>query len=86
VHGVAAWFTTKLCPAIVSVAVNAVLDVFAGAWKVTLPVPCDPLEVIVNQVLLGSGVELQGQALAVETVTVPLPPMFGTVATVDPKV
>ena len=70
----------------VSVAVSAALEVFAGALKATLPVPCDPLDVIVNQVLLGSGVELQVHALAVETVTVPLPPLVGTVATVDPKV
>ena len=69
----------------VRVPCNAELDVFGAAWKVTFAVPCDPLEVIVNQVLLGSGVELQVQALAVETVTVPLPPPSGTVATVEPK-
>ena len=69
----------------VSVPVKGVLEVFGAAWKVTLAVPCEPLEVIVNQVAVGSGVELQVQALAVLTVTVPLPPAFGTVATIDPK-
>jgi hypothetical protein len=69
-----------------SVAVLGVLDVLGVALKPTLSVPCDPLEVMVSHVALGSGVELQVHALAAPTPTVPLPPLFGTVATDDPRV
>jgi hypothetical protein len=64
------------CPPIVTVAVRALVVVLAAAVKVTLPLPLPVLGDTVNQLL--SLVANQPQAVADDTVIVPVPPVEAT--------
>jgi len=73
VHGVFAWVTVNVCPAIVRAAVRAVVPVLVVTLKVSVLVPLPlPPEVTVSQLALLE--EVQAQPDGAVTVTVPVPP------------
>jgi uncharacterized protein YhhL (DUF1145 family) len=69
----AACVTVKLRPAIVSVAVRAVVVVFAATLKLTVPF-ADPLDPAVTVTQLARLVAVHGQPVIVVTATLPVPP------------
>ena len=84
-HVSVAWFTVKLCPAIVNVADRAVVPVFAATLNATepLPVPLAPLVIVTHVTGL---VAVQAQPVAAVTLTVPVPPLATTDAEVGDSV
>jgi hypothetical protein len=78
VHGVPAWVTLKVWPAMVIVPVRCAVLVFAATTTVTVPVPVpDPPEPTLSQAALL--VVLQAQVLPADTVTATDSPAAGEV-------
>lgn len=74
----AAWATVTVCPAIVNVPVRLAADAFAAAEKVAvpLPVPVAPPVIVSHPALL---IAFHAQPEPPDTVTLPLPPVAGSV-------
>ena len=77
VHGRAAWFTEKVCPAIVSVPLRGVVSGFAAALNATvpLPLPVAPIVTVSQEALL---MPVHEQPVGAVTVVDPVPPLATT--------
>jgi hypothetical protein len=77
VHAAAAWFTVKVCPAMVIVPTRATVVTFADTAKVTGPVPA-PVEAPVSESHPALTVAAQAHPAVVVIVTDPVPPSADT--------